>query len=452
MVAHAAWRSGITAFLVLGLVVGLGGGFAATAFAGARRADSAYTRLRSATLAPDHFLDTADLDTAAIARIARAPGVAAVARFQFTPVAPAGRSGSVAALVARDPAFLTRVYRPLVIRGRLPRPGAADEVVVNEVLAKHAHLAPGDRITLRGGFGGEEPLGHATVVAVGRGIFDFGPNAGRETLLLPYAFLRAHRDRLNLDAPPNAVMRTHRGVRDAQVAESLRRAGGHPVTVQSGAAETPAIEHQLAVQSIGLAALGGVALVATLAAALQFLSRRFDQPLDDLGVLVAMGFRPRRRLGLGAWIAVPTALVATAVTVVVATLASPLVPTGFARSVDPTRGIHPDVAVVAGVAGLLVLAFVVGGAVLAWRHRPRHERLAVAHDLGFARSLAPGPRLGLRAALAPARAPDGAAARGALITTTVAVAVVVGVLAFGASLTGLLRTPADFGWSFDAAI
>lgn len=452
MLARAGWRNGISGFLALGLVAGLGAGFGATALAGARRADTAAARLQQATLAPDHFPDASALDDAAIAQIDVAPGVDAVARFQFTPVAPAGRSGSTAALVARDPAFLTRVYRPLVLRGRLPRPDASDEVIVNEVLARRAHLAPGDRIPLRSGYGGEQSLGRATVVAVGRGIFDVGANAGRESLLLPYPFLAAHRDRMNLDAPANALLRTAPGTTDAELTRTVRRAVGHPVDLQSAAPGTTAIDRQLAVQSIGLAALGLVALLATFAAALQFLSRRYDRPFADLPGLVAMGFPPRGRVALGALLAVPSALVACAVAALTATLASPLIPTGFARSVDPTRGIHPDVTVLTAAGVLLVLTFVGGGALTAWRHRPAHDRPVLAHDLPIARRLAPGPRLGLRAALAPARAPDGPAARGALITSALAVVVVVAVLAFGASLTHLLDDPSDYGWSFDAAI
>ena len=165
---------------------------------------------------------------------------------------------------------------------------------------------------------------------------------------------------------------------------------GRPVAVRSAASDATAIERQLAVQSVGLTALGAVALLATLAAALQLLSRRFDAPLADLPTVVAMGFPPRRRLALGAYLAVPTTIVAVAVTAIVATLASPLVPTGFARAIDPTRGLHPDLAVTAAVTGLLVLTVLGGGVLVARRHVLRRARPPIAHDLRFAA----GPRAG----------------------------------------------------------
>ena len=258
---------------------------------------------------------------------------------------------------------------------------------------------------------------------------------------------------LDLGAPPGALLRTVPGVTDAILARNLRAAAvGRAVAVQSAATDATAVERQLAVQSVGLTALGAVALLATLAAVLQLLSRRYDAPLADLPTVVAMGFRPRRRLALGAHLAVPTTIVAATVTAIVATLASPLVPTGFARAVDPARGIHPDLEVLGAVAGLMVVTVLAGGVLIARRHVPRDVWRPVAHDLRFARGLAPGPRLGLRAALAPARAPDGAAARGALLTTALAVTVVVGVLTFGSSLIHLLHDPTAYGWTFDAAI
>lgn len=452
MLARAGWRNGISGFLALGLVAGLGAGFAATALAGARRADTAYARLETATRAPDHYLDGTALDDAAVARINRAPGVEGAARFRYTPVAAAGLGGPVAGFVAVDPQFLTRVYRPLAIRGRLPRRGAPDEVLANEFLARRAHLDPGDRVRLHAGGGDGPDLGPVTVVGISRGTFDFGPGVDQPGLLLPYAFGRAHAPVLDGGAPANGVLRTEAGVRGTRLVRNLRDAVGRPVTVRSAAPDTAAVDRQLAVQSIGLAALGLVALLATVAAAFQFLGRRYDRPLADLPELTAMGFPPRGRIALGAVLAVPSALVAMAVSALTATLASPLIPTGFARSVDPIRGIHPDHAVMLAVAGALAATLVGGGAFIAWRHRAHLDRPILAHDLRFARHLTPGPRLGLRAALAPARAPDGAAARGALVTTALAVVVLVGVLAFSASLTHLLDDPADYGWRFDAAI
>jgi putative ABC transport system permease protein len=60
--------------------------------------------------------------------------------------------------------------------------------------------------------------------------------------------------------------------------------------------------------------------------------------------------------------------------------------------------------------------------------------------------------MGLRAALAPSRAPAGAASRAALVAATVAVAGIVAVGVFATSLTRLLHHRHLQGWSFDVAI
>jgi hypothetical protein len=62
------------------------------------------------------------------------------------------------------------------------------------------------------------------------------------------------------------------------------------------------------------------------------------------------------------------------------------------------------------------------------------------------------PRLGGQAALAPARAPAGVAARSSLVGIAVGLAGIVGVVIFATSLDYVLRHPTVEGWRFDASI
>src|SRR3954454_9992921 len=145
---------------------------------------------------------------------------------------------------------------------------------------------------------------------------------------------------------------------------AVREAGtaaGRRVAPVSAAGDAAVVHRSLAVQSVGLAALGSILLAATLAAALQVLSRRFDVPLADLPVLEAMGLRTRQRVGLGALLAAPAAVGGALVAVAVTILASPLVPTGFARSVDPVQGFQVDGTVTAALTIALVLIMVGAG-------------------------------------------------------------------------------------------
>ena len=184
VLARSMLRRGIVGFLLLGVAVGLGMGFSATALAGARRADSAYVRLGAATLAPDALLGEDALDANGLARLEGLDGIRAVARFTYTPVAPAVAGKNAGAFVGLDTDFLERVYRPLVVRGRRPRPGRIDEVMVNETMASRARLRLGQRVELRSGFDKRISLGPVTVVGVVRGIFDVGANVGNSSMLL----------------------------------------------------------------------------------------------------------------------------------------------------------------------------------------------------------------------------------------------------------------------------
>lgn len=452
MVAKHLVRRGLRGLIAVGIVAGLGGGFAATAIAGARRADTAYRRLERNTFAPTAFFDGSGLDDAALARINSVPGVAATARFAYTPVAPAASGANAGAFVALDPAFLTTVYRPLIVRGRAPRPGAADEVLVNEVMARRAGLRAGQHVTLRSGFDRSTDLGRVTIAGIARGTFDVGVNAGNSSMLLPYAFGREHHDQLTLGPQPAGLLRLDSGTTLGQVRGPLATAAGRDLFLSSTQRDAESVQRALAVQSIGLTVLGIAALFATLAAVVQALSRQFDRLLVDLPTLVAIGYRPRRRVGLGALIALPVAVVGTAVGAVGSIVASPLIPTGYARTVDPRRGVQVDAFVLGGLVLGILAVVTSAGAFLAWRHRTSRSRAVNGHDVRFARALPLRLRLGLRAALAPTRAPAGAAARSALVGTAVAVTAVVAVTTFGASLTSLLDEPREYGWTFDATI
>ncbi|MGZ4677973.1 MAG: FtsX-like permease family protein [Acidimicrobiia bacterium] len=453
-VAYALLRRAPAGFVVLGVVAGLGLGFSVTALAGARRSDTAYARLEQATLAPDAVFDATDLDARAIARLNALDGVRAATRFTYTPVAPAGLRTEGGALVGLDAAFLTRVYRPLVVRGRLSRPGAVDEVVVNEVMARRAHLHPGQRVGLRSGFDRKASLGTVRVVGVVRGTFDVGPNAGNASMLLSRAFLREHRRQMVLGPQPATLVRLAPGHAVlARVRRALRASAGHDVVVVSADGDARSVERALSVQTVGLTVLGFVALFATLAAVAQALSRLFDRALADLSILEAVGLQPRQRLLIGAALAAPVALLGSAVAALASTLASPLIPTGFARAVDPATGVHVDLTVLAGGAVVGIAVVLGAGVLLAWRHRARRPGdVRVGRETRLVRHLPVRARLGCQAALAPRSAPAGAASRSALIASTLGIAAVVAVGTFGASLTDLLHDRALYGWTFDVAI
>jgi hypothetical protein len=450
-------RRQLAGLVVLGLVGGLGLGVALAAGTDARRADSSYARLRHRSSAPDALFDATGLADEDAARLAALPGVAGFARFSYTPVAPEPLvpGQDAGAFVGLDPDFLVRVYRPVPLQGRLPDPGRGDEVVVNEALARAAHLTVGHRVTLASGFEDAAPIGTATVVGVVRGIFDVGANAGSPAMYLSRTFLDAHRDGVQVGPQPAALLRLARGEAGlAPFEQQAEAAIGRPVTPQfSGREEARPMERTLRVQTVGLLILGMVAGLATLAAVIQALHRVMERALVDLPTLVAIGVRPRESAILGALLAAPVAALSGIAGLVAVLVASPRLPTGFARRVDPLRGVHLDAAVL--VLGLLVwgLTLAAAGAVLAWRLDRRKALVMATGRVRRGLSRLPHQmRLGFEAALVPLRSAGGAAARAALIAAIVSVGALVALSTFGASLHHLLGSPALQGWSFDAAI
>jgi ABC-type lipoprotein release transport system permease subunit len=453
LLARSIWRHRVRSLVALAVVGGIGLGVVMTAVASARRADSAYTRLRQKTLAPDALGDGSSLTDADVARLAATPSIEGVARFSYTPVAPEPlRLNQAAGFVGLDPDFLRAVYRPQVRAGRLPRRDASDEVVVNEALAKAAGYQVGQRITLRVGDNVDD-IGKVTIVGITRGVFDVGVTASTPAMLMPSTLLEAHGDAIEIGPEPALIARLSDGAAGVpQFRRALREVVGEKVEVQTGAQEARSSQRTLRVQTYGYALLAAVVLIALGVAVAQALSRVLSSALVDLPTLVSMGFRPEQRVLLGVWLVVPVAVIGAVTAVVVATLASPLIPTGYARTVDPFHGTHLDLLSIVLLGTAWVLGVAAVGAALAWRERPgRSEPRARRVNRVFT-GMPLRPRLGGQAAFAPARSPAGVAARSSLAGVAVGLAGIVAVTIFATSLDYAFAHPKVEGWSFDAAL
>ena len=451
---RAARRRHWVGIVVLAVLAGLGLGLASVAFTGARRADTAYDRLRSETLAPDALIGQADAPDDVLAAVAEDPSVTALGRFAFVAVAPEplvpGVTGG--AFVALDDAMFVTVYRPLAIEGRLARPEATDEVVVNEAMADAGGFEVGQSVTLTAGFEDPQPIGEATVVGVTRGIFDVGANTGNPSMLLSSAFLEAYPDTVEPGGSPVLLARLADGTDGVdEFSAAASAAAGTDVVAGSADDEAIAVERALSVQTIALGVLGLIAGLATLAAAVQALGRLLDASLAEVPVLVELGVRPGQGARLGVLLAIPVIALSPLVAIGVTLAGTPRVPTGFARTVDPSVGTHLDPVVLVGLTAAWVLVMVAEAA-LAGRRAGRGSRAGVEPVRAVTGSLPLRARLGSQAALAPVRARAGAAARSALVAGVVTVAGVVAVATFTASLDRLRDDLTLAGWDFDAVL
>jgi hypothetical protein len=155
-------------------------------------------------------------------------------------------------------------------------------------------------------------------------------------------------------------------------------------------------------------------------------------------------------------------VVGAALAVVMAIVASPLMPIGLARQAEVHRGVSDDGAVL--LAGFLVIVFVLTAwaSIVAWRAsaptsarggargRTRHAS-RVAHTLRQA-GWPPAATLGTSMTFEPGGGASAVPVRTALVSGVVAVVVVAGALTFGANLSRLAEHPRLQGWNWDVAI
>src|SRR5262249_7740112 len=179
---------------------------------------------------------------------------------------------------------------------------------------------------------------------------------------------------------------------------------------------------------------------------------------EDRDTLVALGMTRRgiaRALASGPALSVFAGTIGAAV---LAFLASPLMPIGPVRRVDPSRGLSFDLAVLGLGAFLLAGALLAFAGVGAWsaasrissgpRRQVRGSRLT---DAAVSAGVPSSGVVGLQLAFSPRDARSGASSRAVLVGTMIAIAALTGALTFGASLRDLVREPHLYGWNWDAA-
>jgi hypothetical protein len=150
--ARATWRSCWRTALVVALIGGLLGAVALGALAGARRTDSAYGRYLGSVNASDVLVDVPGPELPVIREIEHEPGALSTAAWL-------GLNGEPVIDGKIDDSFLTdgiqgsldgefyRQDRLTVLAGRLPPPGATDEMVLTPSMASTFHLTVGDHMT-----------------------------------------------------------------------------------------------------------------------------------------------------------------------------------------------------------------------------------------------------------------------------------------------------------------
>jgi hypothetical protein len=502
--ARAQLRGRARADLFLVLLVGLAGALVLAAAAGARRSEAALPRFLAANRTTDAavFLPaTGPADDLAEARrrVAALPEVRQVFR----------ESGRVGALVlagagSADPTRWHRQLgtialdpggavfgRPIVVTGRLPDEGRAEEVAVDEELAERRGLRVGARYRVAAftrdqlGPAGEgrsvAPLGAAAdllVVGVVRYPGDLVPVVtdqdsflvdGGNLYLTPAWWRRYGSDVANYGI--GLAVTLHEGQAGLpRLSASVRRMFGPGAGVETTQgwtgddAVTTGTRRAIALES---AALGAFALLAALAALLlvgQTLGRQIVAEAAESPTLRALGMTRGQLVGVAVVRAVPLAVAGAVLAVVGAVALSPATPLGVARRAELNPGVAVDPPVLAAGAVAVAVGVLACAALAGWRAGRDQaggldsaqvvgggRRSRVAAALGAA-GLPPAAVTGTRLALEPGRGRTAVPVRSAIAAAAAAVCALTIAVTFGASLVRLVGDPLAYGITWDLRV
>lgn len=472
MRSRAEWRARWRAIVGLALIVGVAGGAATAAAAGARRTATAYERFveeyQSYDVIPGGISEDDPKELKRIQdALATLPQVAAFATGQFLTDAIRLPSGRVSvfpeALVLGDAAGHGgfEVNRFKVISGRLMDRTASDEAMADILFADRVGLRVGDRVDiLLRDFSGSEPKEIVKAVTiVGIALEPGGmPAAGSVSLTglsVSPAFVEENLDLL----PPNEeapAVRLKRGTADIpafiEAAREIDPQLDFPVTLPLHLA---GVRRTLRFEVIALQALAALLALASMAILGQALGR---QSALEAGV----DYRTLRSLGMSRtglfWLGMIRASVIGAigaiVAVVVAIVVSPLTPIGLSRFAEPSPGIHIDTPAVAAGVGLTFLIVLLLSVIPAWRasvFRPNRDISLQASSIRrwVAGGSRPSMTAGLGMALEPGRGSRAVPTRQAVVGTAVGAAAILAASIFATSLTHLIETPSLYGFGWD---
>lgn len=463
--------------LAIALLMGIVGGVAVAAVAGARRTGSAMPRLVESTnthdviVNPDHGsfsrIDPDDLATL--------PGVTATSYAAGVFAMPADADGAPdfsrqIEPMATDGRWGYEMSRPVVRSGRMPDPAADDEILVDPEVADWYDVGAGD--VLRhvvvdfpalqeweaGGEQGPPPFEPRDFTVVGIGDFadqvagDLEGEGGR--VFYTPAFLRQHEDDVGFWG----------GL--VQLEDSTQRAGfeaavralapDEAVAFHWAAATVDRFQRSVRPQEVALWAFGAVLGAAASLGAVTSLARHSTDLANERRLAHAMGLGRRSAAVVGGCHGGLLAVVGTAAACAVAVALSPVFPIGPARSAEPSLGIHADGVVLTAAALLWMVMMTTSGAIVGARSLrvgPRQRRRPSRAASSLA-SLGAGtvPTLGARLAFEHGSAERAVPVVSTLVTLAVAVAAVNAAGSFGASLDRVVTTPPLYGSNWDAAL
>jgi hypothetical protein len=494
---RATFRGRWGGYLTLVVLIGLMGGVAMAAVAGARRTQSSFPTYLASTNPSDLQMFTefypithtgySEKVAAAVARVHDVKRAVDVIGFAGTTQAlghtqstvpgeaPPGLEGST----STDGGEYFSTDRVSVVQGRMADPTRMDEIVMSSGAAAQYGLHVGSTLPVaffttaqvrEPGFSGYPqdkpylivPLKLVGIVewipqvvqdddaALGDQIAVATPALTRrlETCCAYYSYVSLH-----LDGGARHEAAVVAAVN--KVIPNLGPAGGS----STWAPYVAKAERAIRPEAIALGVFGLIAALAALVINGQVISRLVRRNAEEGPVVRALGAGPAMAVADGLVGVVGSIVLGSLLAVAVAVALSPLAPIGPARPVYPDIGMAFDWTVL----GFGLLAFVVllttAAVLVAYRvapHRLAHRTAVPDRDsvwkAAATAGLPPSAVLGIRSALGSRSARDTAPVRSALLGAVVAVIVIVTSLTFASSLNALVSQPPLYGWNWDYAL
>jgi hypothetical protein len=450
--------------VVLGLLAGLSASLAMAAVAGSRRAETAFSRLRSRTNGADAVVFPSQSAPGIYdwSKMRALPYVEQVAPwslvFGTSPGSPPGQT--LFMMPARHGGWLESLERPVVIKGRMFEPSAVGQVVVDEGAARQYHLSVGDT---------------APFQAFDQKHIDLGPPKGAKLDVKVVGIIREPSEFLftggliflspgtgeKYGTQLGRIDNAHVTVRHpATDMAKLRRDSARLLAPGTPVLDLHSVERRIStaisVEQLAQLLLGLAVAAAAIVFVGQALARSVSTVDDDALVLRGLGLTRANRTvaavlphALALAVAVPLAFVG-------AVVLSPRFPIGFARTVDPDVGVHVDwVVLLPGLLALIVL--MLGGATaIAWRRSGRlvGEGSDRPSSIGVAvRRAAPLPvGLGTTMAFEPGRGRRSVPVRPALLGAVAGILGIVGTFTISHGLNDALSHPQRAGVTWDESV
>ena len=486
MVAGVELRRRWRALLGLSLLVGFVSASIFTALVGAERTSTSIDRLRTWSAASDasYQSDNPAQGDAVLAAVRDIPDVeAACERFLVNAFVVDGRVPDIAIVTDPQAKCGTEIDRPHLLAGRVPDPGAPDEIMLNELAARLTGLKVGDRLVVNtwsvadldalftgrdfAGFNG--PQLDLRVVGIGRVLEELPGEIQRTS---PYAiasasFLPGHSD---LGAwPPLVFVRVRGG--DEGLAKVSAALG--PILFDAGVAAGPGGSYSpgstaraeyldSSRRSVNSTAIGllifatGAATAGALMLGLSLI-RHLGASSASASTLGQLGLT---RLQIAMALTIPVAIAAivgSLIGLAGAIVASPLLPVGLARRAEVSPGItvRPEILIpgaIIVVVALASFAFVkaVGLNTLLRRGALLSQRTPLV--LRMARQLGVPPTIdvGVGFATDRRRGKHARPLRSAFAGLAVGIAGIAVAGAIGSSFDAVSSQPASWGWNWSS--